>query len=352
MLDVLVVGLGSIGRRHARIWANLGANVTGVDPIVAHDSLDLPLAGVFANLDRLRAARGNLEPALVIVATPSAQHVDDLLNLADRWPAAKIFVEKPLATSQAQLGRIKEWLADSPAAGERVTVAGNMRFHTGPATIHQALAKVEVYGQPLALDAVTGSYLPNWRPKQDYRENYAARRYTGGGVILDGIHELDLAIWLAGRVSKAAGMVSLSRSLEIETEDRANLVLRHANGVQSHVAMNYLDRGVTRRLQLVTSEGTLLWDWHEPQVTFRHERGLQVIAAWDPDGEVDRMYVRQAEAVLSWVSASSQSQTPHERGALSTLPLAIHTTEVALKVRDQSLAESHDDAFWDLARST
>jgi len=69
-------------------------------------------------------------------------------------------------------------------------VACNMRFHPGPAMLRQLLNERAI-GDLTFYRVHTGSYLPAWRAKQDYRQSYSASTETGG-AILDCIHELDL----------------------------------------------------------------------------------------------------------------------------------------------------------------
>src|ERR1700746_2344216 len=136
-----------------------------------------------------------------------------------------VFVEKPLCHTPTLLQKI----SDSVERRRVVSLVGcNMRFHPGPAQVKELLDQNRI-GRILFARLQAGSYLPAWRPAQDYRTNYAAKEETGGGCILDCIHEIDLTRWYLGEVREVVCMADHMSSLEIKTEDVAAIVCRHTS---------------------------------------------------------------------------------------------------------------------------
>ena len=99
--------------------------------------------------------------------------------------ARALFIEKPLAHDRAALAAIRRAIADRTVA---TMVGCNYRFEPGLVRVQELLAAGAI-GKPLSCRAEFGQWLPSWRPATDYRKGYAARRETGGGIILDRIHD-------------------------------------------------------------------------------------------------------------------------------------------------------------------
>src|SRR5262249_30026105 len=138
-------------------------------------------------------------------------------------------------------------------------VGCNMRFHPGPARVKQLLEE-EALGKILFARIHAGSYLPEWRPGSDYRSNYAAKAATGGGCLLDCIHEIDLARWYLGEVESVYCCAGHLSSLEMETEDVASLICQHTNGAVSEIHLDYVQRTYERGCQIVGEQGSIFWD--------------------------------------------------------------------------------------------
>jgi predicted dehydrogenase len=77
---------------------------------------------------------------------------------------------------------------------------------------------------------------------------YTAKRETGGGIILDASHELDYIRWLLGEVREVFCFAGKLSSLEVETEDTAEIVLRFENGAMAGVHLDFVQRAYSRRL--------------------------------------------------------------------------------------------------------
>jgi predicted dehydrogenase len=249
-MNALILGCGSIGRRHASNLLALGVNVVGVDPL--HDVAERVRRelGITVIQDRDDAPAVDV----VFVCTPSSYHAADL-----RWAltrGAHVFVEKPVGVSGDDAAVVREMAAAHPQ--QRIMVGCNMRFTQGYRLVEQHLPQV---GRILSISATFGHYLPYWRKSGDYRQLYNARKELGGGVVLTAIHEIDYVMALAGAVTDVNGTVVNTGHLDIDCEDLAEIILRHATGVVSHVHLDYLDLKYTRHTRIIGSGGVMYWDY-------------------------------------------------------------------------------------------
>lgn len=261
-------------------------------------------------------------PHAVVVASPSHLHLAQALDAARR--GCHLFIEKPLGNS---LDGVPDLLA-LVAERQLVTMVGcNMRFHPGPATVKRLLDDGAI-GPPLFGRLQTSSYLPDWRPGTDYRQSYSASVETGGGAILDCIHELDLAIWFFGRATLESAAIVSAASLGISTEGLAELLLRHESGVLSSVHLSYMQRDYRRGCQVVGETGTLYWDFASPEV--RIERGTATsVEALPADWQVNQMYVDELSHFVRAVIGRTATTCPVTTGA-DVLGLALGARSASL----------------------
>ena len=252
-MKALVVGLGSIGRRHARNWAALGLGEVLV--CREHGAPQPEPLGVDARtFDDLHAALAET-PDVVLVANPTSLHV--ATTRAAIESGAHVLVEKPLAAS---LDGVADLLRRAEEKKRLLAVGYNLRFHPGLARLRELLRQGAI-GRPLAARAEVGEYLPAWHPWEDYRQSYAARRDLGGGVVLTLSHELDALCWVLGRPTCLVGLAQRSGALEVETEDVAEIVLRFANGALGSVHLDMLRQPPRRFLEVTGEAGVLRWEY-------------------------------------------------------------------------------------------
>jgi predicted dehydrogenase len=257
---VLVVGSGSIGRRHMR---NLHA--LGLQHLAACDPNSDRLAPMETELGiqsftDFEQAMDAIQPELVFVCSPPVFHVPQALQAVRA--GAHVFVEKPLSHI---LDGVDELIAEAETCQRVVQVGYNLRFHPGLQKVKQ-LVDDSAIGRILWARLEVGQYLPDWRPWQDYRQSYTARRDLGGGIILDASHELDYIIWLLGQPIEVMCMAGKVSDLEIDVEDCATVLLRFASGAQVDVHMDFVQRGYARSCKLVGEQGTIIWDYPVHQV--------------------------------------------------------------------------------------
>ena len=316
-MRVLVIGGGSIGRRHLRNLSTLG---------VEHLAVAEPVREIRAATAAEAGARefGGLSdglawsPDVAVVATPNHLHVEHAA--AALAHGCHLFVEKPLSHNGDGLEELSRAVEE---AGVVSLVGCNMRFHHGPAKVKALLADNAI-GRVLFQRIHTGSYLPGWRPWQDYRRSYSARAEMGGGCILDCIHEIDLARWYGGEVTDVFAIAGTTGTLEIDTEDYAALLLRHTDGRTSEVHLDYVSRTYERGCHIAGETGSVFWDYRAAEVRWYDATTDQWAIYPQPDDyDPNRMYVEEMRHFLSCVESESATVLPiGEAGKVMRVALA------------------------------
>ncbi len=251
-LRVLIVGLGSIGRRHADNLATLGASLEAVSSRAENAAPGRPLT---LHRDYAQALKGR--PDAVFIANPTSLHAE--YAAAALEAGCHVYLEKPAAVSAAQAAP----LAALARARKRVLAVGcQWRFNPCLERVRQALSEGEL-GTILSASATMGEYLPDYHPGEDYRKGYAARKDLGGGVLLTQIHDFNYLAWLFGPFSTAYAVGGKVSSLELDVEDSVTALLKSRAGVPVSAHVDYIQRKKNRSLTIVGSEGTLVWDAFE-----------------------------------------------------------------------------------------
>jgi predicted dehydrogenase len=193
-------------------------------------------------------------PGAALVCTPPSAHAGPARAALQR--GIRCFVEKPVAHSAAAAASLKA------LRGAPLVVGYQLRRH---AAVKELKRRVEsgALGRLLYVRAQVGQYLPDWRPWQDYRRSYTARKALGGGILLDASHEIDLARHLAGEpVSVYCSARKLS-SLDVDVEDTAELTLSFASGAMGSVHLDMIRRAYDRSCQLSFEDGVLEWRYQD-----------------------------------------------------------------------------------------
>lgn len=250
--SIAVLGLGSIGMRHFLNVLELGMRAIGFDPdpqkretIRAQVKEKFPNAKFEIFTDQNEAI--NAADA-VIIASPHKYHLAALKSCVEA--DKHCLVEKPLATSTQALEPL---LIATKEKDLTICVGFNMRFRP---VVEQAKKLIPQLGKIFCARFTCASYLPDWRAGQDYTANYTADPVTGG-VIFDISHELDLAHYLLGHGKVVSCFADNSGLLDIQSEDRAEITLKHDEGCLSHIHLDYITRPRRRGFECAGENGFL-----------------------------------------------------------------------------------------------
>jgi predicted dehydrogenase len=250
----LIVGLGSIGRRHLKNirltmpHAHITVWRQHAQPTQAPDN-DLADHTVYQMADAL-----DQKPDVALICSPATRHIDTALQMAEQ--GIHLFVEKPLSHSLANVDRLLLLCQQQKLI---LMVGYNLRFNRPLMAAKSALDNGRI-GRPVSVRVEVGQHLPDWRPEANYRHGVSAQRNLGGGVLLELSHELDYVRWLMGEVKAVQAQIDHLSDLEIDVEDIAEIGLRFADGTIGSVHLDMIQRPPMRMCRIVGTESVLEWD--------------------------------------------------------------------------------------------
>jgi predicted dehydrogenase len=307
MREILIAGLGSIGRRHlaslrALGWPRIRLFRTGRSTLSDDELREFPVDHDLSTaLDR--------RPLAVVVSNPTALHVQIALDAARA--GAHLFIEKPLSNDLAGVAELESMVAKG---GLTALVGFQLRFNPGLRQIREWLGSGAI-GTVVSAHVHWGEYLPDMHPWEDYRAGYAARRELGGGVLLTLCHPFDYLRWLIGEITAVSAIESRCDSLRLPVETCVDVSLRFACGASAHVHLNFVERPPSHQLTVIGTEGTITWN-HADSAARRYCAGAR---RWEtllaPDGfERDRMFFDEMRHFLACASGEEQPLCTLEDG--------------------------------------
>jgi predicted dehydrogenase len=246
-LRVAAIGVGHLGRHHARILSTLpGATLVGVVDIKADRAAEIAAAFGSRPFTDYRPLVGEVDA--VSIAVPTESH----LEVASAFLAAGIpvLVEKPLARSVAEADRLIELAA---AAGVVLAVGHTERFN--PAV------------------AAAARHLANPRFVEVHRLGTFPERSLDIDVVFDlMIHDLDIVLSLVGgsvESIEAVGVPVLTGRVDI-----ANARLRFDNGCIANITASRISRDRVRKIRFFQPDAYLSIDYAAQEVEiYRLVRG-------------------------------------------------------------------------------
>lgn len=254
---ILIVGLGSIGSRHARIVRGLipGAKIAALRHLGGADQMASGIDHCYTSLDE--ALR--FSPQAAVIANPASHHLGVALPLARA--GVHLLVEKPIADDSHG---VSDLIETCEAKGAVLMAGYNLRFLPTLQRFRSALDD-GLIGRVLSVRAEVGQYLPDWRPGVDYRGTVSAKAALGGGALLELSHEIDYLRWLFGDIQWVNAVLGTQSSLEIDVEDTAfmhfGFVARQGmSPLIASLNVDFVRQDGTRVCVAIGESGSLRWN--------------------------------------------------------------------------------------------
>ncbi len=302
-----IIGAGVAGRYHAQAIAQTpGARLVAV--CASRTERAIPLAeafgaGVEPDVDAL-LARNDIDA--VCICTPSGQHAAQ--GIAAAQAGKHVLVEKPIATTLADADAL---INACRAAGVHLGVALQRRTDPDFCAVRDAIA-AGALGR-LALGIITVPYLrtQEYYDSADWRGTWAL---DGGGVLMNqGIHLVDLLLWLMGNdvVEAQAYTTTLARAIEVE--DCVSAALRFADGAMGTIAATtVVAPGFPHRVEVYGTHGGVQI---EGEAIVRWDTTIETTAAAPRAGSGAGRQAAGAGAHPTGISAIGHTRIMHDFAA-------------------------------------
>ena len=247
-----LIGCGVIAETHARALAQLSSEnvemVSCADIVAARAASFGERFGVPAGSVRELLA----DPAIdaVSICAPSGLHAEIAVQALNA--GKHVIVEKPMDVSAAACDAM---LTAQAASGKQLAVISQHRFDPATLAVRASLSS-GVLGEVIAADV----RVP-WYRTQEYYDSGDWRgtwRLDGGGCLMNqGVHTLDLMLWLCGPVKSVYAQARAAAHERIEVEDLISATLTFESGaIGSLLASTAAYPGFPARLAIYGKDGS------------------------------------------------------------------------------------------------
>ena len=255
MLKIGVIGIGSMGKNHARVCSELEqielVGIADANRETANKVAEKLDTKAFLNYKELLQ-----EVDAAIIATPTITHHDIAMDFLNN--GKHILVEKPICDS-AEKAQILTKKAEETGL---MLAVGHIERHNPAVKFVKEAMQNKKFGELITITSKRVSNFPG--------------RIKDVGVIFDfGVHDIDVMRYLAGNVESVYARAGKFNK-NIAHEDYANVVLNFENGVCGIVEVNWLTPTKIRKLFLTYSKNFVEADYMNQTVTISSSSFKQI----------------------------------------------------------------------------
>ena len=277
-LKVLIIGYGSIGKKHASLLKNF-RQVSSIYVLTKQKCNKFKQIDSLININKIN-------PDYVIICSRTNLHFKYLNYLEKKIKNKIILVEKPLFHKNLNL-KIKN---------NKVFVGYNLRFHPVLKFIKDYIKNKIIFSSSVSCK----SYLPNWRKNIDYSKSNSAKKSYGGGVLLELSHEIDYINWLFGGIKKINySKVKKISNLKINVEDYAT-VSGETLKSNFNLELNFFSKFTERKIIIDGKNFSIRGDLVENKIEILNERNYKKVFNFKL--KKDYTYIKEHQSILNNLS--------------------------------------------------
>lgn len=261
-MKLLIVGLGSMGKRRARLTHGIDPTIgiIGVDTAEGRRAEALGLGLVQAAVPTIAEALAH-HPDAALVCTAPLTHAAIIGELLDA--GLPVFTELNLVSDG-----YADNMAKARAKGVPLFLSSTMLYRRETQYLKE---QVRRFGRPVHYIYHIGQYLPDWHPWENYKNFFVGNARTGGVREIFGI-DLPWLLDAFGPVDAVTVQKDTLSDLGLPYPDCVTLLLRHASGTQGVLAADVVSRKAVRSFECFGDGLHLFWEGN-PKALYRYADG-------------------------------------------------------------------------------
>lgn len=318
MINLGIIGYGKMGKIRHKVVSNYNhANVLSIyDPLEINTDIK--------KVQNPQQIIQNPKIDAVYICTPN--YLNKPLTIASLQAGKHVFCEKPPAFTAKDVKEIRTIEKKS----EKVLMYGFNHRHHGSIKHMKKLIDEKAFGKVLWMrgrygKSVDKTYYNNWRAK---------RKFAGGGILIDqGIHMLDLFLFLGGDFDKIFASVS-NLYWKLNVEDNVFVTLENTKtgmAAALHSTMTqwrhlfslevFLEKGYLVLNGLKTSSNT----YGDEILTIAKNRSLAPAATWEDEEDItyhtDESWQSEADEFFSVIKSNREVKPGNSSDALKLMKI-------------------------------
>lgn len=260
---ILVLGSGSVGKRHIKNFVSLGCEISAMDPRadrLEEATKESKLTNKFSSLNDALSSGQKFDAA--VVASPPKFHIDQAIELLKA--GIPVLLEKPLAKTLDEAKQLSRYLTSNlqlrTSNFPPLLLGYTYRWWPSLIELKKKILSEEI-GKPLHASFIMSAHLADWHPWEKYQDFFMASKDLGGGALLDESHWLDLMIWFFGMPDKVFADIGKISDLEIDTDDNVDMLVYYKNGFRVSLHLDLYGRPHQKSITVFGERGSLNWSF-------------------------------------------------------------------------------------------
>ncbi len=316
-MKFLVVGNGSIGKRHSDNLRNLSHCV------LAYSYREGALVPNQKNPSKTSKEWQDFltqDIDAVVVANTTNLHLEVAIEAAKM--GKNIYIEKPLSTSLKNVKLLEDIVREKKI---KIDTGFMLRSHPNLIWLKEHI-KNNHFGDLLYLRAHVGQNIKDWRLNYDYKKSYSNKKELGGGVVFDLIHEFDLLQWFGGEILDLTSILLSHPTLDLSTETIAQVCMITKNKALAQVHLDYHRPFFSRKLEICFEEIVFNWDFLSGEIYAQKEEGKRYLINKIPYGyERNDMFIDHMKSFINTFNNPSANTRSSLKCGINALKIALAT---------------------------
>lgn len=258
--NLLIVGFGSIGKKYSQSASKF------------FKKKKIHIFSKHLKMNNLKKFNKIKDLKYIILSNRATERIN-FFNSFIKKNATYIF-EKPLSSNVLNSFQKKKFLNTIKKNKIKIKSGYCLRLNPAVKKLKQMLNKN--LNKIINIKINTRTYLPSWR-KGDYTKSVSANKKYGGGVINELSHELDLMLYLFGKPKALFARCLNSKSLEIDTEDTADIIFIINNRINLNMHLDFCSPFEKREIEILLKDNKkILLDLKKNSIEVKHYKKTSI----------------------------------------------------------------------------